>query len=135
MVAPKVGLFACFSGASNTGSLTGMAALEAVKSLGSATVGVCSLPAVLNQVARQTDLIAKIGKIIVIDGCHQNCAKNLLAQKGFVPDIYLNLEADLQIIKQGPFTSLDFSSEELEKVVQAITAAVQKLLQTEPQNL
>ena len=30
---PKVGLFVCFSGGSNTGSLTGIAALEAVKHL------------------------------------------------------------------------------------------------------
>jgi len=29
-----VGLFACFSGVSNTGSLTGMAALEVVRRLG-----------------------------------------------------------------------------------------------------
>lgn len=49
---PRVGLFACFSGASNTGSLTGMAALEVVRCLGSDVVGVCSLPAVLNQVPR-----------------------------------------------------------------------------------
>ncbi len=41
---PKVGLFACFSGASNTGSLTGMAALEVVKRPGNANAGICSLP-------------------------------------------------------------------------------------------
>jgi len=34
MVLPKVGLVACFSGGSNTGSLSGMAALEVVKRLG-----------------------------------------------------------------------------------------------------
>jgi len=59
---PKVGLFACFSGSSNTGSLAGMAALEAVRRLGSENVGVCSLPAVLNQVPRQSAMAMLLRK-------------------------------------------------------------------------
>ena len=33
-----------------------------------------------------------IEKLVVIDGCHNECARKLLASKGIVPDVYLNLE-------------------------------------------
>jgi len=91
MTLPKVRLFAFFSGGSNSGSLTGLAALEAVRRLGNETVGVCSLPAVLNQVPRQSGLVKQMEYLIVIDGCHNACARQLLADKGIVPDVYLNL--------------------------------------------
>lgn len=122
---PRVGLFVCFSGASNTGSLTGMAALEVVKRLGSAEVGICSLPALLNHVPRQTTLVRRIAHLMVIDGCHQSCASRLLADTGFTPELTLNLELDLGIQKQGPFTSLEFTTEDVERVADAIIAAGQ----------
>jgi uncharacterized metal-binding protein len=123
MALPKVGLFACFSGGSNTGSLTGMAALEVVRRMGNETVGICSLPAVLNQVPRQSALVRKIDKIVVIDGCHNECARQLLAHKGIVPDVYLNLEEKLNLTKQGPFSSLAFTDDEVNLVADAIIAA------------
>ena len=125
---PRVGLFACFSGGSNTGSLTGIAALEVVRRLGSETVGICSLPATLNQVPRQSALIKRIEKLIVIDGCHNECARMLLAKVGIVPYRYLNLETNLHFRKQGPFSSLDFTEEEVNRVVDAIITAIQEIL-------
>jgi len=125
---PTVGIFACFSGGSNTGSLTGMAALEVVRRLGSKVVGICSLPAVLNQVPRQSALVKKIEKIIVIDGCHNDCARQLLTQRDITPDVYLNLETDLHLTKQGPFSSLAFTADEVNRVVEAIIAAVGQVL-------
>jgi uncharacterized metal-binding protein len=122
---PQVGLFACFSGASNTGSLTGMAALEVVRRLGSDMVGVCSLPAVLNQVPRQSALMRRIEKIIVVDGCHNQCARQLLAGVGIEPDVYLNLEEDLGIAKRGPFTSLEFTDQEVQAVADALIAVIE----------
>ncbi|MCR4408276.1 MAG: putative zinc-binding protein [Anaerolineae bacterium] len=127
---PKVGLLACFSGGSNTGSLTGLAALEVVRQLGRDVVGICSLPALLNQVPRQSALVRKIEKIIVIDGCHNECTRQLLAGMGIVPDVYLNLETDLHLSKQGPFTSLGFTEGQLNRVIDAILAAVEKTLNT-----
>jgi len=127
---PQVGLFACFSGGSNTGSLTGLAALEVVRRLGGERVGICSLPAVLNQVPRQSALVRKIEKIVVIDGCHNACARQLLAEKGITPDVYLNLETDLRLSKLGPFSSLEFTDEELSRVVDAVLAAVGEALHT-----
>jgi uncharacterized metal-binding protein len=128
MELPKVGLFACFSGGSNTGSLTGMAALEAVKRLGNETVGICSLPAILNEVPRQSAMMQRIEKLVVIDGCRNACARKLLADKGIVPDVYLNLEEDLHLTKQGPFSSLAFTDDEVKRVADAIVAAVNRCL-------
>jgi uncharacterized metal-binding protein len=125
---PKVGLFACFSGGSNTGSLTGMAALEVVRRLGSDAAGVCSLPAILSEVPRQSALVRKIEKIIVIDGCHNACARRLLMGIGIKPAIYLNLETDLHLSKQGPFTSLAYTEEEVNRVANAIIATIGEIL-------
>ena len=122
---PRVGLFACFSGGSNTGSLTGMAALEVVRRLGSDRVGICSLPAILNEVPRQSAVVEKIGKIVVVDGCHNACARQLLAGAGIKPDVYLNLEEHLGIAKRGPFTSLEFTDQEVQEVANALIAAIE----------
>jgi len=122
---PKVGLFACFSGGSNTGSLTGLAALEVVRRLGKDGVGICSLPAILNEVPRQSALVKKIGRIIVVDGCHNACARQLLAGVGIKPDVYLNLEEDLGIAKRGPFTSLEFTDQEVQAVAEALIALME----------
>ena len=130
MALPKVGLFACFSGGSNTGSLTGMAALEVVRRLGNETVDICSLPAVLNQVPRQSALVQQIERLVVMDGCHNACARQLLAEVGIVPDVYLNLETDLHLSKLGPFSSLEFTDEEISRVVDAVLAAVGEALNT-----
>ncbi len=124
---PRIGLFICGSCASNTGSLTGMAALEVVRQLGAKTVGICSLPAILNRVPRQSALIGKLEKLVVIDGCHNECAKRLLAQFNIIPDSYVNLERDLQFHKQGPFASLDFTAAEVQQAADAIIAAIAAL--------
>jgi uncharacterized metal-binding protein len=126
MTLPKVGLFACFSGGSNSGSLTGMAALEAVRRLGNETVGICSLPAVLNRVPRQSALVKQMENLMVIDGCRNACARHLLAEKGIEPDVYLNLETDLHLTKQGPFSSLAFTDDQVKRVADAIIAAVEQ---------
>ena len=113
---PSIGIFACFSGGSNTGSLTGMAALEIVKRLGGDRVGICSMPATLSGVPRQTALVKKISKIVIIDGCHNQCARNLLAGVGIEPALYVNLEEQLGLDKLGPFTSLDYSQQDVMRV-------------------
>lgn len=122
---PQVGLLACFSGGSNTGSLTGMTALEVVRRLGNETVGICSLPAVVSQVPRQSALVRKIERIVVVDGCHNACARQLLAGVGIEPAVYLNLEEDLGIVKRGPFTSLEFTDREVQAVADALIAAIE----------
>jgi uncharacterized metal-binding protein len=126
---PKVGVFACFSGGSNTGSLAGMAALEVVRRLGSDVVGVCSLPAMVNHVPRQSPMVKKIETIAVLDGCHQECARQLLDREGIRPTMYLNIETDLAIQKLGPFTSICFTDEQVNTVASALVTAIESILQ------
>jgi len=127
MSAPKIGLVACNSGSSNTGHLTGLAALEVVKKFGSEKVGICSLPALANNIPRQTILVKKIEHLMVIDGCRNECARKILNTLGIKYEKYLNLEYDLQINKLGPFTTLEYSEEDVEKVSSAIIKKVQEM--------
>jgi uncharacterized metal-binding protein len=127
MSTPKIGLVACNSGASNTGHLTGLAALEVVKKFGSDKVGICSLPALANNIPRQTILVKKIQHLIVIDGCRNECARKILDTLGIKYEKYLNLEYDLQINKLGPFTTLEYSEDDVEKVSSAIIKKIQEM--------
>ena len=102
-----------------------MAALEVVRRLGSEMVGICSLPALLSEVPRQSNLVKKIEKIIVVDGCHNACARRLLPGVGIEPAIYLNLEKDLGIAKNGPFTSLEFTDLEVQAVANALITLIE----------
>jgi hypothetical protein len=47
---------------------------------------------------------------------------------GIVPDVYLNLETDLHLSKQGPFSSLAFTDEEIKRVAEAIITACREAL-------
>jgi uncharacterized metal-binding protein len=77
MKIPKIGLLVYNSGSSNSGTLTGIAAMEVVKELGSDLVGICSLPALANEIPRQVLTVKKLEHLIVIDGCSNSCARNL----------------------------------------------------------
>ncbi|MEM2940528.1 MAG: putative zinc-binding protein [Thermoproteota archaeon] len=127
METPEIGLVVCNSGASNTGQLTGLAALEVVRKLGSDRVGICSLPALANKIPRQVMLARKIGCLIVVDGCRNECSRKILDALGIKYDKYLNLEYDLGIKKLGPFTTMNYSEDDVEKVSSAI---VQKIRET-----
>ncbi|MEM3659459.1 MAG: putative zinc-binding protein [Thermoproteota archaeon] len=127
METPEIGLVVCNSGASNTGQLTGLAALEVVRKLGSDRVGICSLPALANKISRQVMLARKIGCLIVVDGCRNECSRKILDALGIKYDKYLNLEYDLGIKKLGPFTTMNYSEDDVEKVSSAI---VQKIRET-----
>jgi uncharacterized metal-binding protein len=126
MSEPKIGLVVCNSGASNTGHLTGLAALEVVKRLGSEKVGICSLPALANNIPRQTMLVKKIEHLIVIDGCRNECARKILNTLGIKYDKYLNIEHDLGISKLGPFSTMNYSEEDVEKISSAIIKEIQE---------
>lgn len=126
MSTPENGIVVCNSGASNTGHLTGLAALEVVKRLGGEKVGICSLPALANKIPRQTALVKKIEHLTVIDGCPNECAKKILNALDIRYDKYLNLEYDLGIKKLGPFSSMNYSEEDVEKVTSAIMKKIQE---------
>ncbi len=127
MEIPETGLVVCNSGASNTGQLTGLAALKVVEKLGSDRVGICSLPALANKIPRQVMLVKEIKRLIVVDGCRNECSRKILDDLGIKYDKYLNLEHDLGIKKLGPFTTMNYSEEDVEKVYSAI---MQKIRET-----
>jgi len=124
---PRNGLVVCNSGASNTGHLTGFAAFEVVKRLGSEKVGICSLPALANKVPTQIALVKKIEHLIVVDGCRNECSKRILNALEIRYDKYLNLDYDLGIRKMGPFSTMNYSQEDVERVSSAME---RKILET-----
>lgn len=112
-----------------------MAALEAVKRLGNDMAGICSLPATLNRVPRQSALVRQIPRILIVDGCHNGCAKRLLESVGIKPDAYVNLELDMGLRKAGPFTGSDFDRETVNLVADVIVATCQTLVSDSTQNV
>jgi len=125
MIMPRIGLLTCNSGASNTGSLTGKAAIEIIKEFDD--VGILSLPSLANNVPRQVMVAKNIQHIVVVDGCRNCCAKKVLEKLGLKYDAYLNIEKDLGIKKIGPFSTLEYSQDEVEKVKNAIKKLIEEV--------
>lgn len=129
MKTPDIGLLICNSGSSNSGALTGIASVEVVKELGSNMIGILSLPALANQIPRQIFLAKKLKYLLVIDGCSNSCAKKILEKAGLTCTEYLNLENDLDIEKSGPFSTLEYDFESLNKVKDAIKKRISMMQQ------
>lgn len=124
---PKIGLLVCNSGSSNSGTLTGIAAMGVLKELGSDLVGICSLPALANEIPRQVLTVKDLKHLIIVDGCRNSCAMKVAGRLSLRHDAYVNLENDLKIEKLGPFSTLQYSHEDLSKVTQAIKAKISQL--------
>jgi uncharacterized metal-binding protein len=129
MKIPKIGLLTCNSGSSNSGTLTGIAAMEVLKELSGELVGICSLPALANEIPRQVLTVKDLKHLIIVDGCRNACAMKVAKKLSLSHDVYLNLENDLKIDKLGPFSTLQYSNEDLNKVKEAIKAKISQLLQ------
>lgn len=115
---PAIGLLVCNSASSNSGALTGVAAIEMIKEF--PNVGIFSLPALANKTPRQLALIKKAPFLLIIDGCKNECAKKIAENMDISYDAYLNLEFDLEIKKLGPFTTLQYSRDDVERVKESI---------------
>lgn len=126
MKVPKVGLLICNSGSSNSGALTGIAAMQIIKEFSSDLVGICSLPALANEIPRQMLTVKNLEHLIVVDGCSNSCAKNLAEKLSLSYDSYVNLEDDLKIKKLGPFSTLLYSDEDTSQVIEAIKERVKQ---------
>lgn len=127
MKIPQIGLLIFNSGSSNSGTLTGIASMEVVKELGDDRVGICSLPALVHEIPRQVLTVKNLKHLIVIDGCRNACERNLAEKLSLSKDIYLNLEDDLKIGKLGPFSTFQYSTEDVRKVKEAIRARIGQL--------
>ncbi len=62
----------------------------------------------------------KIERLVVIDGCHNECAKKILERLKIKYDAYINLENDFGIKKIGPFSTLLVSEEKIQRVKNAV---------------
>ena len=129
MKMPKIGLLTCNSGSSNSGTLTGIVAMEVLKELSGDLVGICSLPALANEIPRQVLTVKDLKHLIIVDGCRNSCAMKVAKKLSLSHDAYVNLENDLKIDKLGPFSTLQYSNEDVNKIKEAIKAKISQLLQ------
>lgn len=117
---PENALFACFGAMSSSGTLTGIAVLEAMKKLDPMKTGVFCSSALAVDVPKHRKTVEAAKKIIAIDGCANRCTSKIIEKAGLKIDRSLNLVKDLSVEKRGPFRPFDYTKEELEKTVTAI---------------
>jgi len=117
---PENALFVCFGIMSSAGTLTGIAALEAMKKLDPKKTGLFCASALAADVPKHKKTTQAAKRIIAIDGCANRCASRIVEKSGFKVDKSLNLAKDLAIEKRGPFRPFDYTPEELQKAVDAI---------------
>ena len=125
---PENALFVCFGVMSSSGTLTGVAALEAMKKLDPKKTGLFCTSALAADVPKHKKSTQAAKRIIAVDGCANRCASKIVEKSGFKVDKGLNLAKDLAIEKRGPFRPFDYTSEELQKAVDAIV----KICEDEP---
>ncbi len=119
MPIPPIGVLACNSFSSNSGTLTGLAAIQVLKEFGGERVEFCSLPALAQEVPRQVRIAKKLEHILIVDGCANACAQKTAEKLGWRPSAGLNLERDLQIQKHVPFSTLRYSEDDIPRVAEA----------------
>ena len=117
---PENALFVCFGIMSSAGTLTGIAALEAMKKLDPKKTGLFCASALAADVPKHKKTTQAAKRIIVVDGCANRCATRIIEKSGFKVDKSLNLVKDLAIEKRGPFRAFDYTPEELQKTIDAI---------------
>jgi uncharacterized metal-binding protein len=125
---PKIGLLICNSGSSNSGNLTGIAALEVVRESDTGQLGICSLPALANEIPRQVLTVKNLEHLIIVDGCRNSCAKKVAEKLSLSFDGYVNLENDLKIKKLGPFSTLVYSQDQVNQVMEAIHEKIKQVI-------
>jgi uncharacterized metal-binding protein len=127
MKVPKIGLLVCNSGSSSSGVSTGIAAMQVLQEFGSDMIGICSLPALANEIPRQVMIVKNLEHMIVVDGCANSCAKKVTEKLGLSYGAYINLEHDLHIKKQGPFSTLLHSDSEVKQATEAIKEWIKQI--------
>ena len=120
--APETALFVCFGGMSNTGMLTGLAGLEVMKQVGRDKACIFCLGGLPTQAPTVLKATESARRIITVDGCAINCARKIVEAAGYVPDRSITLVTDCKIPKKS---SLDFTDEDVQTVVQAILRALE----------
>jgi uncharacterized metal-binding protein len=117
---PENALFVCFGAMSSSGTLTGIAVLEAMKRLDPKKTGIFCSSALAADVPKHRKTTQAAKRIIAIDGCANRCTSKIIEKAGLKIDKSLNLVKDLSVEKRGPFRPFDYTEEELQKTVEAI---------------
>jgi len=117
---PENALFVCFGAMSSSGTLTGIAVLEAMKRLDPKKTGIFCSSALAVDVPKHRKTTEAAKRIIAIDGCANRCTSKIIEKAGLKIDKSLNLVKDLSVEKRGPFRPFDYTEEELQKTVEAI---------------
>ena len=92
-------------------------------------IGICSLPALVNNISRQILLVKKIPHIIVMDGCHNECSKKIVDRIGVRYERYINLENDFEYKKLGPFTTFEYSENDVKKILSNVIEIIKPYLE------
>ncbi|MGC8797772.1 MAG: putative zinc-binding protein [candidate division WOR-3 bacterium] len=126
-------IFACFGGLSNTGIITGLASMEAVKELGLKKAGIGCLPSVPINNPTIFEKVKMAKKVITVDGCPFECSRKVVEAGGIKIARSIVLTRDIQMIKRSlardldgnPLPLMDYiDPEDVKKVKQAIIRAV-----------
>jgi len=130
----QVFLLVCFGGMSNTGYLTGLAAMEAVKRVGLRKAGIACLAGVPSETPSVMGRLKKARAIVTVDGCPTQCASKIATAAGLPVARSITLADDCQITKVSFRAHLDLKDpldliprEDLEKATAAIVSAVNEL--------
>ncbi|MDP2873369.1 MAG: putative zinc-binding protein [Bacillota bacterium] len=134
MVTHQNAIFVCFGGLSNTGYITALAGMEAVRQLGlkkASMFCLAGLPAGIKSVAGKTSAARRV---ITVDGCPMNCARKVVEKAGFTVDKAITLATDLGVKKIPLHIDLDgepkepmsyVDPEDVKRATKAIVDAVE----------
>lgn len=120
---PKNALFVCFGGMSNVGTLTGLAAMEAIRRTAPGEAGIFCLGGLPTEAQSVTDKTRAAQRIITVDGCPLNCSRKIVEQAGFKPSRAITLVNDCGI-KKGP--PMEYTEADLGAAVEAILRAIRE---------
>jgi uncharacterized metal-binding protein len=94
-------IFSCFGGASNTGIVSGLACLEAVKELGLEKAAIMCLGGLPTKVKSVLGKTRAAKKVITVDGCPFECSRKIVEQAGFKLARSIVLTRDIGMKKKG----------------------------------
>lgn len=93
-------IFSCFGGLSNTGIVSALASLEAVKELGLNKVAIACLGGIPTQVDMVLAKTRAAKKVVTVDGCPKECARKILEQAGIPVSKSIVLARDIGMTKK-----------------------------------
>lgn len=126
-------IFVCFGGLSNTGYITALAGMEAVRTVGLKKAAIFCLAGLPVGVSMVLAKARAARKVITVDGCANNCAKKLVEQAGLPIAKAITLAVDLGVKKVPLHRDLDgeprdvmeyVSAADVSRTVDAIVSAI-----------